>query len=85
MSAIYRYKVYPLRALIHEVTQLNREGCWRSQNPMEGSSTCTRPILDLIAGGCWARRQLRRSIGDLSVASNPMKLLPLVRVVFIRT
>jgi len=85
MSAIYRYKVHPLRALIHEVTQLNGEGCWRSQNPREDSSTSTRPILDLIAGGCWAQCQLRSSISDVSVASKPMKLLPLVGVVFIGT
>ena len=59
--------------------------CWRSQNPMTDSSTTTTPILDLIAGDCWARRQLRSGIKDVSVASKLRKSLTLVRVVFIGT
>jgi len=58
---------------------------WRSQNSMTDSSTTTAPILDLIAGDCWARRQLRRGIKDVSVASELRKSLTLVRVVFIDT
>ena len=50
---------------------------------MTDSSTTTAPILNLIAGDCWARRQLRRGIKDVSVASDPMKSLTImVRVVF---
>jgi len=56
---------------------------WRSQNSMTDSSTTTAPILDLIAGDCWARRQLRRGIKDVSVPSEPMKSLTIVGVVFI--
>jgi len=58
---------------------------WRSQNSMTDSSTTTTPILDLIAGDCWARRQLRRGIKDVSVASELRRSLTLVRVVFIDT
>jgi len=57
---------------------------WQSHNRMTDSSTTTAPILDLIAGGCWARRQLRGGIKDVSVALKPMKLLTImVGVVFI--
>ena len=52
---------------------------------MADSSTTTASILDLIAGGCQARRQLRSGIKDVSVVSKPMKSLTLVRVVFIDT
>ena len=52
---------------------------------MADSSTTTAPILDLIAGECWARRQLHRGIKDVSVASKLRKSLTLVRVVFIDT
>jgi len=52
---------------------------------MADSSTTTRPILDLIAGGRWARRQLPSGIKDVSVASELRRLLTLVRVVFIDT
>jgi len=45
----------------------------------------TSPILDLIAGDCWAQRQLRSGIKDISVASKLMKSLTLVGVVFIGT
>jgi len=58
---------------------------WRSQNSITDSSTTTAPILDLIAGDCWSRRQLRRGIKDISVASELRKSLTLVRVVFIDT
>jgi len=57
--------------------------CWRSQNSMAGSSTTTAPILDLIAGGCWARRRLRPGIKDASVASELMKSLTIIGVVFL--
>jgi len=59
--------------------------CWRSQNSMTDTSITTAPILDLIAGDCWARRQLRRGIKDVSVISKLMKSLTLVWVVFIHT
>jgi len=52
---------------------------------MADSSTASAPILDLIAGDCWARRQLRGGIKDVSVASKPRKSVTLVRVVFIDT
>ena len=52
---------------------------------MADSSTAAGPILDLIAGDRWARRQLRSGIKDVSVASKLMKSLTLVRVVFIGT
>jgi len=57
--------------------------CWRSQNSMTDSSSTTAPIMDLIAGDCWARRQLHRGIKDVSVASNLMKSLTHVGVDFI--
>jgi len=52
---------------------------------MADSSTTTAPILDLIAGGCWARRQLRSGIKDVSVASELVKSLTIMGVVFIST
>ena len=52
---------------------------------MSDSSTTTGPIVNLIAGDCWARRQLRSGIKDFSVASALRKSLTLVRVVFIDT
>jgi len=51
---------------------------------MADSSTTARPILDLIAGGCWARRQLRAGIRYVSVASKLMNPPTLVRVVFLK-
>jgi len=60
--ATQRYKIYPSATFIHDVTGLNGVGCWRSQNSMADYSTTTAPILDLIAGYCWARRQLHRGI-----------------------
>ena len=58
-------------------------GCGRSKNSMPDSSTTTTPILDLIEGECWARCQLRSDIKGVSVASDLMRSLTLVRVVFI--
>jgi len=58
---------------------------WRSQSSMTDPSTTTAPILDPIAAGCGARRQLRSGIEDVSVASEPMKSLPIMGVVFIGT
>jgi len=52
---------------------------------MADSSTTTAPILGLIAGDCWARRQLPSGIKDVSVASKLRKSLTLVRVIFIGT
>ena len=52
---------------------------------MEDTSTTAWPILDLIAGECWARRQPRSSINDISVASELRKSLTLVGAVFIGT
>jgi len=57
---------------------------WQSQNSMTDSSTTTTPILDLIAGDCRARRQLRRGIKDVSVASEPMKSLTIMVGVVLR-
>jgi len=51
---------------------------------MADSSTTTGPILDLIAGDCWARRQLRGGIGYVSVASELMNPPTLLRVVFLQ-
>ena len=48
---------------------------------MADSSTTTTPIRNLIAGDCWARRQLRSGIKDVSVASKVRQSLTLVRVV----
>ena len=50
---------------------------------MADSSTTTAPTLDLIAGDCWPRRQLRRGIKDISVPSELMKSLTIIGVVFI--
>jgi len=83
MPAIQRYKIHPQRDIIHEVTGLNKVGCWRSQNSMAGSSTTTAPILDPIAGDRWARRQLRNGIKDVSVASKLRKSLSSVERIFI--
>ena len=85
MPAIQHYKIHPQRDIIHEVTGLNGVGSWRSQNSIADSSTTTAPILNLIPGGCWARRQLRSGIKDVSVASILRKSLTLVSVVFIDT
>jgi len=52
---------------------------------MADSSTTTAPIQIPIAGGCWARCQLRSGIKDVCVASKLRKSLTLVRVVFIDT
>jgi len=52
---------------------------------MADSSTTTAPILGLIAGDCWARRQLPSGIKDISVASKLRKSLTFVGVVFIGT
>jgi len=49
---------------------------------MADSSTTTFPIPNLIAGGCWARCQLRNGIRYVPVASELMKSLTLVGVVF---
>ena len=50
---------------------------------MADSSRTTAPILNLIAGDCWARRQLRSGIKDVSVASKPRKSLSSVERIFI--
>jgi len=50
---------------------------------MADYSTTTAPILDLIAGDCWARRQLRNGIRYLPVASKPRKSLSSVERIFI--
>jgi len=85
MPAIQWYNIHPQRDIIHEVTGLNLVGCRRSLCSIAGSSTTTAPILNLIAGDCWARRQLRSGIKDVSVASKHRKSLTFVRVVFIDT
>jgi len=75
MLAIQRYKIHPLRDIIHEVTGLNGVGCWRSQNLMADPSTTTALILGLIAGDCRSRCQLRNGIMYVPVASKPMNSL----------
>jgi len=75
MPAIHRYMIYPSTTFIHEVTVQNWVRCWRSQNSIAHSFPTTAPIMDLIMGNCWARRQLFNSIGYVSVASKPRKLL----------
>ena len=85
MPAIQWYNIHPQRDIIHEVTGLNVVGCWRSLNSIADSSTTTAPILNLVAGDCWARCQLRSGIKDVSVASKLRKSLTFVRVVFIDT
>jgi len=57
---------------------------WRSQNSMADSCTTSCPILDLIAGGCWAWRQLCGGIRYVSVASKPMNPPTLLRLVFLK-
>jgi len=52
---------------------------------MADAPTTTPPILDLIAGYCCTRRQLRSCIKDVSVASDFRKLITLVRVIFFDT
>jgi len=52
---------------------------------MADPSTTTAPILNLIAGGCRARRQLRSGIKNVSVASKLRKSLTQVTLVFIDT
>ena len=42
---------------------------------MADSSTTAGPILDLIAGGCWARRQLRAGIRYVLRRQFSMELL----------
>jgi len=50
---------------------------------MADSSTTTAPILDLIVGGCWARRQLSNGIRYISVASELRNSLSSVEKIFI--
>jgi len=50
---------------------------------MADSSTTTAPILNPIAGDCWARRQLRSGIKGVSLASKPRKSLSSVERIFI--
>ena len=50
---------------------------------MADYSTTTAPILDLIAGDCWARRQLRNGIRYFPVASKLRKSLSSVERIFI--
>ena len=52
---------------------------------MADSSTTTAQILNLIAGGCWARCRLHSGLKYVSVATNLRTSLPLVRAVFIDT
>ena len=54
----------------------------RSQNSMADSSTTTAPILDLVAGDCWARRQLPNGIRYVSVASKLRNSLSSVERIF---
>jgi len=50
---------------------------------MADSSTTTAPILNLIAGDCWARRQLGNRIRYVSVASKPRKSMSSVERILI--
>jgi len=83
--ATQRYRIHPSATFIHDVTGLNGVRYWQSQNSMEDSSTTTALILDPIEGECWARRQIRSGIKDVSIASKLRKSLTLVRVVYIDT
>jgi len=83
MPALQRYKIHHQRDIIHEVTGLNMVECWRSQISRADPSTTRAPILDLIEGGCWGRRQLWNRIKEVSMALILTRLLTLVRVVFI--
>ena len=85
MPAIQRYKIHPQRDNVHEVTGLNGVGCSRYQSSMADPSTTTAPILDLIAGGYWARHQLHSGIKYICVASKLRISLTLMRGVFIDT
>jgi len=88
MPATQWYRVHPCRIGTHEIADLwglSLHVPWRSQTSMADSSTAAGPILGLIAGDCWARRQLRSGIKDVSVASKLMISLTLVGVVFIGT
>jgi len=58
---------------------------WRTHNSIAESSTTTALITNLIARDRCARFQLHSGINDVSVVSDLMKSLPLVRVVFIYT
>jgi len=51
---------------------------------MADTSTTTGPILDLIAGDCWARRQLRGGIRYVSVAPTLMNPPTHLTVVFLQ-
>jgi len=57
--------------------------CWQSQNSMTESSTTMPAILDLIMADRWAQRQLHSGIKDVSVASELMKSLTIIVIVFI--
>jgi len=51
---------------------------------MADSSITAGPILDPIAGDCWARRQLRGGIEYISVASELVNPPTLLRAVFLQ-
>jgi len=52
---------------------------------MSDPSRTTTPIVNLVAAGCWARRQLRSGIKSVSVASKRRISLTLRKVVFLDT
>ena len=83
MPAIQRYKIHLQRAIIHKVTGLNWVGCRPPKFPMADPSTTTALILHLIAGDCCVRPQLHSDIKVTSVASELMKSLTIIAVVFI--
>ena len=70
---------FPPRTLLMKLPC--RMVCWRSQNPMADISTTTGPIVDPIADGCWARRELPNGIRYISGASELRRSL-IVRVAF---
>jgi len=83
MPAFQWYKV----RLCHIKTQesANRyESCLLKvmESLMADSSTATLPILNLIAGGSWSRRQLHNGIWYVSVASKLRNPPTHLRVVF---
>ena len=79
--ATQRYKVRPYAIKAHEVVVFCGGTTLAEFYSMADSSTTVRGIPIRIAGGCWARRQLRNSIRYVPMPSKPMMLLSFVEVV----
>jgi len=61
-----RYKVRLCRIKTHKSANPSESGLWTKvmENSMTDSSTTAWPMLDLIAGDRWPRRQLHNDIGS---------------------